>query len=169
MNEPRPATISALPLERKSSVANSWNTRTGSAALRTVTALVRRIRRVRAAAAARITVGAESRNSRRWCSPMPKTSRPTSSASMIASSNSLRCRAGSTARPAASTVAATKLSTPISMCWSCSSCNALLEETGEGGSDAQKHDDPQHRHDESQRQTARKHQYVNEQNIDDDR
>src|SRR6202045_3068776 len=113
MNEARPATISALPFERRSSVANSWNTRTGSAALRTVTALVRRIRGVRAAAAARITVGAESRNSRRWCSPMPNTSRPTSSASVIASSNSLRCRAGSTARPAASTVAATKLSTPI--------------------------------------------------------
>src|SRR2546423_10027974 len=44
MNEPRPATISALPLESRSSVANAWNTRTGSAALRTVTALVRRIR-----------------------------------------------------------------------------------------------------------------------------
>src|SRR2546423_11999784 len=47
---------------------------------------------------------------------MPNTSRPTSSASVIASSNSLRCRAGSTARPAASTVPATKLSTPISIC-----------------------------------------------------
>src|SRR4051812_9131157 len=46
---------------------------------------------------------------------MPNTSRPTSSASVIASSNSLRCRAGSMARPAASTVAATKLSTPISI------------------------------------------------------
>src|SRR5256885_9279701 len=115
MNEPRPATISALPFERRSSVANAWNTRTGPAALRPGTALVRRIRRVRAAAAARITVGAESRNSRRWCSPIPNTSRPTSSASVIASSNSLRCRAGPTARPAASTVAATKLSTPISI------------------------------------------------------
>src|SRR6266513_6457021 len=115
MNEPRPATISALPCESRSSVANSWNTRTGSAALNTVTALVRRILRVRAPAAARIIVGAESRNSRRWCSPMPKTSRPTSSASVTASSNSLRRRAGSTARPAASTVAATKLSTPISI------------------------------------------------------
>jgi hypothetical protein len=31
MNEPRPATISALPFESRSSVANSWNTRTGSA------------------------------------------------------------------------------------------------------------------------------------------
>src|SRR5947208_12534588 len=48
MNEPRPATISALPFESRSRVANSWNTRTGSAALRTVTALVNRIRRVRA-------------------------------------------------------------------------------------------------------------------------
>src|SRR5438552_19166449 len=46
---------------------------------------------------------------------MPKTSRPTSSASVIASSNSLRCRAGSTARPGALTVAATKLSTPTSI------------------------------------------------------
>src|SRR3954471_20582529 len=170
MNEPRPATISALPFESKSSVANSWNTRTGSAALRTVTALVRRIRRVRAAAAARIKVGAESRNSRRWCSPIPKTSRPTSSASVIASSNSLRCRAGSTARPAASTVAATKLSTPICICCdSCSRGDALLEETDESGADAQEDNDPQHHHDESQRQTARQHQDVNEQDVDDDR
>src|SRR5882724_2031111 len=48
------------------------------------------------------------------------------------------------------------------------SCNALLEKTGESGTDAEEHNYPQHRHDESQRQTARKHQYVNEQNIDDD-
>src|SRR6266851_6652153 len=102
---------------------------------------------------------------------MPKTSRPTSSASVIASSNSLRCRAGSTARPAASTVAATKLSTPISICsftWDLS-LNTLLEQTGEGGADAQEENDPEHRHDESQRQTARQHQDVNEQNVDDDR
>jgi len=49
------------------------------------------------------------------------------------------------------------------------SCNALLEQTGERGADAQEDDEPQHRHDQSQRQTARKHQYVNEQNVDDDR
>src|SRR5260370_32763381 len=48
---------------------------------------------------------------------MPNTSSPTSSASVIASSNSLRCRAGSTARPAVSTVAATKLSMPICIMW----------------------------------------------------
>src|SRR6267378_3983628 len=47
--------------------------------------------------------------------------------------------------------------------------NARLQEPIESGTDAQEHNDPQHRHDESQRQTARKHQYVNEQNIDDDR
>jgi hypothetical protein len=49
------------------------------------------------------------------------------------------------------------------------SCNVLLEKTGESGANAQEHNDPEHRHDESQRQTARKHQNVNEQNIDDDR
>src|SRR4029077_6385813 len=49
------------------------------------------------------------------------------------------------------------------------SCNVLLEEPGESGADTQKHNDPEHRHDESQRQPARKHQCVNEQNVDDDR
>ena len=57
MKEPRPATISARPLEMRSSVANSWKTRTGSAALRTVTAVVRRMFLVRAAAAARMIGG----------------------------------------------------------------------------------------------------------------
>src|SRR5207247_4375141 len=51
----------------------------------------------------------------------------------------------------------------------CSGCNARLEETGERGADAQERNDPQHGHNESQRQTAREHQYVNEQNVDDDR
>src|SRR5207249_386342 len=72
MNEPRPTTISARPPEMRSSVAKLWNTRTGSAALSTATALVRRMRFVRAAAAARITAGAESRNSLRWWSPIPE-------------------------------------------------------------------------------------------------
>ena len=40
MNEPRPAMISARPPESRSSVAKSWNTRTGSSELSTVTALV---------------------------------------------------------------------------------------------------------------------------------
>lgn len=63
MDEPLPTTISARPLDIRSSVAKLWNTRIGSAALRTVTALVRRIRLVREAAAARITAVAESKNS----------------------------------------------------------------------------------------------------------
>ena len=52
MNEPRPTTRSMRPLEIRSSVANCWKTRTGSAALSTVTALPSRMREVRAAAAA---------------------------------------------------------------------------------------------------------------------
>src|SRR6266480_4534640 len=49
------------------------------------------------------------------------------------------------------------------------SWDALLKEPSERGADAQEHNEPQHRDDESQGQTARKHQYVNEQNVDDDR
>ena len=48
MNEPRPAMISARPPESRSSVAKSWKTRTGSSELSTVTALVSRMRFVRA-------------------------------------------------------------------------------------------------------------------------
>src|ERR1041384_2162709 len=114
MNDPRPTTISTLPCESRSRVANSWNTLTGSAALRTVTALVRRIRRVRAAAAPRMTAGAESREARRWCPPIPKTSRPAGSACSICSTR-LRSRSeGLTAR-LASSYAAAKLSIPICM------------------------------------------------------
>ena len=43
MKEPRPAMISARPLESRSSVANCWKTRTGSSEESTVTALVSRI------------------------------------------------------------------------------------------------------------------------------
>ena len=57
---PRPTTRSTRPREIRSSVANSWNTRTGSAALSTVTALCSRIREVLAAVAASSTGGAES-------------------------------------------------------------------------------------------------------------
>ena len=68
-----------------------------------MTALVSRIRDVRAAAAARTTAGAETVNSGRWCSPTPKTSSPTSSASSISSSRSaIRCctvSAGSVSSP----------------------------------------------------------------------
>lgn len=51
MNEPRPAMISARPDDTRSSVAKSWNTRTGSSELSTVTALVSPIVVVCAAAA----------------------------------------------------------------------------------------------------------------------
>ncbi len=88
MNEPRPAMISARPPEIRSSVAKSWNTRTGSSELSTVTALVRRIRSVRAATAASTVAGEDTRKSGRWCSPMPNTSRPSRSASSASSSSS---------------------------------------------------------------------------------
>jgi len=57
MDEPRPTTISARPRDRRSSVANSWNSRTGSAALSTVTALVSRMRSVSRGGRAQIMVG----------------------------------------------------------------------------------------------------------------
>ena len=76
MNEPRPTIISARPPERRSSVANCWKSRIGTAELSTVTALVSRMRLVRTAAAASTTAGAETAYSGRWCSPTPKTSRP---------------------------------------------------------------------------------------------
>ena len=88
MNEPRPAMISARPPESRSSVAKSWKTRTGSSELRTDTALVSRMRFVRSAAAPSTTAGEETAKSGRWCSPTPKTSSPTWSASSISSSRS---------------------------------------------------------------------------------
>src|SRR5437868_5874772 len=102
---------------------------------------------------------------------MPNTSRPTSSARMIASSSSPRCFAGSTARSATgSTVAAMKLSTPISICswFICLRCDTLLQEACEGRADAQENDDPEHRYDHRQKQTAWSHQHVKEQNVNDD-
>ncbi len=85
MNEPRPAMISARPPVSRSSVAKSWKIRTGSSELITLTALVRRMWLVVRAAAAKATAGAETTKSGRWCSPTPKTSSPTWSASSISS------------------------------------------------------------------------------------
>ena len=59
MNDPLPAMISARPPDRRSSVAKSWYTRTGSSELSTETALVSRMRFVREAPAASATAGAE--------------------------------------------------------------------------------------------------------------
>ena len=70
MNDPRPAMISARPFESRSTSAKSWNTRTGSSELSTVTALERRIRSVLTATAPSTTAGEETRKSGRWCSPM---------------------------------------------------------------------------------------------------
>ena len=55
------------------------------------------------AAAASTTAGAETAKSRRWCSPTPKTSSPTWSASSTSSTNSRR------RSPARSTVASPKV------------------------------------------------------------
>ena len=59
MNDPRPAMISALPPESRSSVENCWKTRIGSSELSTLTALESRILLVRLAPAASTTAGAE--------------------------------------------------------------------------------------------------------------
>jgi hypothetical protein len=59
MNDPRPTMISARPPDSRSTVANCWNTRTGSSELSTDTALLRRMRRVRIAAAPSTTAGAD--------------------------------------------------------------------------------------------------------------
>ena len=104
MNEPRPAMISARPPDSRSSVAKSWNTRTGSSELSTLTALVSRIRSVRSAPAASATAGAETAKSGRWCSPTPNTSRPTWSASSISSTRSRRRCAGLTEGPSSANV-----------------------------------------------------------------
>jgi hypothetical protein len=71
-NEPRPAMISTLPPESRSSAAKSWKTRTWSSELSTVTALVSRMRSVRSAAAARTTAGARHREVRPMVLPHPE-------------------------------------------------------------------------------------------------
>jgi len=108
-------------------VANSWKSLTGSAALSTVTALVRRIRCVRAAAAARMSGGAESRNSLRWCSPIPNESSPTLSAYSIWSMR-LRRRSDSLTVRLSSVNAAAKLSIPIWRSVVCESIELFVAE-----------------------------------------
>jgi hypothetical protein len=99
MNEPRPAMISARPPDRRSTSANCWNTRTGSSELSTDTALVNRMRAVRAAMAASTTAGDEDTKSARWCSPTPNTSRPAWSATTASSIASCSRCAGDTVAP----------------------------------------------------------------------
>ena len=72
-------------------MTKSWNTRTGSAELSTVTALLSRMRSVRPATVASTTAGADAAMSARWCSPTPYTDSPTCSA-RTASSTTWRSR-----------------------------------------------------------------------------
>jgi len=87
----------------------------GSSEESTVTADVSRMRSVRAAIAASATSGAETMKSARWCSPRPKTSSPTCSAS-TASSTIWRMRwAGDTLAPVSGSGPwSPKVKTPIS-------------------------------------------------------
>jgi hypothetical protein len=77
----RPGAIAAA-------VASCSNTRMGSSVESTETVVPRPMRWVLAAAALTIAVGDDNGMDRVWCSPKPKKSRPTSSASFTASSAS---------------------------------------------------------------------------------
>src|SRR5258708_21070297 len=93
------------------------------------------MRCVRAAAAPRITAGAESRNSRRWCSPTPNASSPTSSACSICSISCRRRSAGLTARLFSSNAAA-KLSIPTCISRASEKDRSISDE----GADPEQHD-----------------------------
>ncbi len=88
VEEPRPATASMRPGAIAAAVASCWNTRIGSSVDSTVTVVPSLIRSVEAAAAVTSDVGEDSGIERVWCSPKPKKSRPTSSASRTESSRS---------------------------------------------------------------------------------
>ena len=93
--DPRPATTSTRPGAIAAAVASCWNTRIGSSVDRTVTVVPRPIRWVDAAAALTSDVGDDTGIERVWCSPKPKKSRPTSSATWTASSTSrIACAVG---------------------------------------------------------------------------
>jgi hypothetical protein len=87
-DDPRPATASIRPGAIAAAVASCWNTRIGSSVDSTVTVVPSPIRRVWAAAALTSAVGDDSGIERVWCSPKPKKSSPTSSATCTASSTS---------------------------------------------------------------------------------
>src|SRR6195256_5256468 len=93
------------------------------------------MRCVRAAAAPRMTAGAESRNSRRWCSPTPNASNPTSSACSICSTICRRRSAGFTARLFSSNAAA-KLSIPTCIAFASEKDRSIPDE----GADPEQHD-----------------------------
>ena len=94
-DDPRPATTSMRPGAIAAAVASCWNTRIGSSVESTVTVVPSLIRCVEAAAAMTSDVGDDSGIERVWCSPKPKKSRPTSSATCTASSTSrIACAVG---------------------------------------------------------------------------
>jgi hypothetical protein len=120
---------SARPWLTASTVEKRWKTRIGSSELSTVTALPRWMRLVRAAIAASTTSGAEIAKSSRWCSPTPKKSSPSSSAS-TASSTTLRITcAWLTAVPSGVTVTSPNVSTPSSTVLLCSAIMLLSMQT----------------------------------------
>src|SRR5262249_15561785 len=57
---------------------------------------------------------------------------------------------------------------PISISWLAGSLDARLPESGEGRPNAHECDDPEHGDDDGQKQTARSHEEVKEQNIAND-
>jgi hypothetical protein len=84
--DPRPATISTRPGAIAAAVAICSKTRSGSSVDSTVTVVPSPIRRVEAAAALTSDVGDDSGIDGVWCSPKPKKSSPTCSATCTASS-----------------------------------------------------------------------------------
>src|SRR5215471_11892201 len=112
MLEPRPRMTSARPLEMALRVEYRWNTRTGSSELNTITAEPRWMRVVRAAMAARATSPAGIGKSPVWCSPMPKKSTPTWSASTPCSTTLLIVSAWASGRPFLSWIRSPNVSRP---------------------------------------------------------
>lgn len=87
-DEPRPATAPTRPGAMAAAVASCWKTRSGSSVDSTVTVVPRPIRSIWAAAAVTREVGEDNGMDGVWCSPKPKKSNPTSSASRTASRTS---------------------------------------------------------------------------------
>ena len=114
MKDPRPSVTSARPFEAAFKVEKRSNTRIGSSDDRTVTAEPSLIRLVRPAIAASTTSGADTEKSGRWCSPTPKASMPSSSASTPSSITSRMTWACERGSPSGPMVMSPKVSSPNS-------------------------------------------------------
>ena len=110
----RPRITSARPLDSASRVEKRWKTRTGSSVLRTVTAV-----RARSAGpggdGGQDDFGGAMAKSARWCSPTPKKSMPSWSASAASARTSRRTAAWGSGWPSGSRVTSPKVSRPRSM------------------------------------------------------